>query len=222
MNPSPGWPQGSRKSQILMIPGGFSAGDEPEGSGKFIAAFFRNPELTDAIHEFLDRDGLILGICNGFQALIKLGLLPWGRITPLKADSPTLTFNTIDSHVSRFVVTRIDSASSPWLTHTKPGELHWIPVSHGEGRFVAAPEVLKKLEDSGQIAARYADQSGRPTMEGPANPNGSMGAVEALVSPDGRILGKMGHSERWRPGLYRNIPGNKDQGLFKAGVEYFG
>ncbi|ORC32955.1 phosphoribosylformylglycinamidine synthase [Marispirochaeta aestuarii] len=213
---------GLKKAQILMIPGGFSAGDEPEGSGKFIAAFFRNPELTDAIHEFLDRDGLVLGICNGFQALIKLGLLPWGRITPLKADSPTLTFNTIDSHVSRFVVTRIDSASSPWLTHTKPGELHWIPVSHGEGRFVAAPEVLKKLEDSGQIAARYADQSGRPTMEGPANPNGSMGAVEALVSPDGRILGKMGHSERWRPGLYRNIPGNKDQGLFKAGVEYFG
>ena len=213
---------GLKNAQILMIPGGFSAGDEPEGSGKFIAAFFRNPELTDAVHEFLDQDGLILGICNGFQALIKLGLLPWGRITPLKEDSPTLTFNTIDSHVSRFVLTRIDSASSPWLTHTSPGELHWIPVSHGEGRFVAPPEVLKKLEDSGQIAARYTDLSGRPTMAGPANPNGSMGAVEALVSPDGRILGKMGHSERWRPGLYRNIPGNKDQGLFRAGVEYFG
>ncbi|WP_319559667.1 phosphoribosylformylglycinamidine synthase [Marispirochaeta sp.] len=210
-----------KNAQILMLPGGFSAGDEPEGSGKFIAAFFRNPALTDAVHEFLERDGLILGICNGFQALIKLGLLPWGRITQPKADSPTLTFNTINAHVSRFVQTRIENASSPWLKHTSSGELHWIPVSHGEGRFTAPPEVLDRLEASGQIAARYADLSGCPTMAGPDNPNGSMAAVEALVSPDGRILGKMGHSERWRPGLYRNIPGNKDQGLFKSGVEYF-
>ena len=138
-----------KNSQILMIPGGFSAGDEPEGSGKFIAAFFSNPELTDAVEEFLSRDGLILGICNGFQALIKLGLLPWGHIAPLNPESPTLTFNTLSAHVSRFVTTRIESSASPWLQHTHVGDTHWIPVSHGEGRFVAEPEVLKKLEEAG-------------------------------------------------------------------------
>jgi phosphoribosylformylglycinamidine synthase len=200
-----------RKSQILLIPGGFSAGDEPEGSGKFIAAFFRNPELQNAVEDFLDRDGLILGICNGFQALLKLGLLPQGHIAPLRGDSPTLTFNTIGAHISRFVTTRIEACASPWLARTAPGELHRIPVSHGEGRFVAAEEVLRRLEESGQIAARYSG----------CNPNGSTGAIEALVSPDGRILGKMGHSERVRPGLYRNIPGEKDQKLFEAGVDYF-
>jgi phosphoribosylformylglycinamidine synthase len=200
-----------QKSQILMIPGGFSAGDEPEGSGKFIAAYFRNPELQHAVREFLRRDGLVLGICNGFQALLKLGLLPAGHIAPLKSDSPTLTFNTIGAHVSRFVTTRIEACASPWLSGTRPGELHRIPVSHGEGRFVASEEVLRRLEENGQIAARYSDE----------NPNGSTGAVEALVSPDGRILGKMGHSERVRPGLYRNIPGIKDQKLFESGVAYF-
>ncbi len=214
--------EGLKQSQILMIPGGFSAGDEPEGSGKFIAAFFSNPELTDAVEEFLARDGLILGICNGFQALIKLGLLPWGHIAPLKPESPTLTFNTLSAHVSRFVTTRIETTASPWLQHTSVGDTHWIPVSHGEGRFVAEPAVLMQLEKAGQIAARYVDDAGSPTMAGPANPNGSMNAVEALISPDGRILGKMGHSERYRPGLFRNIPGDKDQGLFKSGVEYFG
>ncbi len=200
------------RSQILMLPGGFSAGDEPEGSGKFIAAFFRNPRLTEAVHKLLDRDGLILGICNGFQALIKLGLLPYGRVSELTADSPTLSYNTSGAHVSRFVRTRIESDRSPWLARTAPGAVHRIPVSHGEGRFIATPEQLQELSDACQIAARYVEGE---------NPNGSVGNVEALISPDGRILGKMGHSERIKPGLYRNIPGAKDQELFRAGVEYF-
>ena len=209
------------QSQILMIPGGFSAGDEPEGSGKFIAAFFRNQLLARAVEKLLTRDGLILGICNGFQALIKLGLLPTGKIDTLTPESPTLTFNTLGAHVSRFVSTRIENTRSPWLSQCQAGEIHTIPVSHGEGRFVARAEVLERLESGGQIAARYCDADGNPTMEAPANPNGSVGAVEALTSPDGRILGKMGHSERCRPGLYRNIPGEKDQKIFRAGVDYF-
>jgi phosphoribosylformylglycinamidine synthase len=160
----------------------------------------------------LERDGLILGICNGFQALIKLGLLPYGRVSERKSDSPTLSYNTSGAHVSRFVRTRIESSRSPWLTRTAPGAVHRIPVSHGEGRFIATPGQLQELSAAGQIAARYV------TGE---NPNGSAGNVEALISPDGRILGKMGHSERIKPGLYRNIPGAKDQEIFRAGVEYF-
>ncbi len=210
------------QAQILMIPGGFSAGDEPEGSGKFIATVFRNPRLKEAVERLLqERDGLALGICNGFQALVKLGLLPNGRISDLKADSPTLTFNTIGRHVSQYVQTRVATDKSPWLSHAPVGSLHSLPVSNGEGRFIAPESVLRDLAAKGQIATQYVDLSGKASMEEPYNPNGSLWAVEGICSPDGRILGKMGHSERIGKGVAKNIPGNKDQGLFAAGVAYF-
>ncbi|OPZ59620.1 MAG: Phosphoribosylformylglycinamidine synthase [Candidatus Aminicenantes bacterium ADurb.Bin508] len=204
-----------------MIPGGFSAGDEPDGSGKFISAVFRNPRLMDGVHRFLGRDGLILGICNGFQALLKLGLLTHGEIRPLQEDSPTLTFNRIGRHVASVITTRVASNLSPWMSLEEPGTLHQIPVSHGEGRFVAPPETLEALFLSGQVAAQYVDDEGRPRRNRPWNPNGSWGAVEALSSPDGRVLGKMAHTERVTDGTYRNIPGIVPQRLFEGGVSYF-
>jgi phosphoribosylformylglycinamidine synthase len=208
-------------SQILMLPGGFSAGDEPDGSGKFIATLFRNPIVAEAVNEFLCRDSLMLGICNGFQALIKLGLLPYGQIQPLRADFPTLTYNQIGRHVSTYVHTKITSRLSPWFQQVTLGDVHTIAVSHGEGRFVASPRVLETLKKSGQIATQYVDLQGQPSLNGPYNPNASVGAVEAITSADGKILGKMGHSERIGAYVGINVPGNKDQQIFASGVAYF-
>ena len=211
-----------KESQILMIPGGFSAGDEPEGSGKFIATVFRNEIVKEAVLEMLyKRDGLALGICNGFQALIKLGLLPYGDIRPQVKDDPTLTVNKIGRHVSKMVFTRVTSNKSPWLSLCEAGEVHSIPVSHGEGRFVANEKWIKELFDNGQVATQYVDEKGNPTMDDKYNPNGSYYAIEGITSPDGRILGKMGHSERIDDGVAKNIIGNKDQKIFEAGVKYF-
>ena len=211
-----------REAQILMLSGGFSAGDEPEGSGKFIATVFSNARLQEATMELLTgHDGLALGICNGFQALIKLGLVPYGEIRQLSENSPTLTYNTIGRHVSCMVHTRVVSSLSPWLAKSEPGEIHTIAVSHGEGRFVAPREVLEELKAAGQIATQYVDATGNPSMEVPYNPNGSMWAIEGITSPDGRVLGKMGHSERIGNQVAKNIPGQKDQKIFRAGVEYF-
>ena len=211
-----------RNSQILVIPGGFSAGDEPEGSGKFIATVFRNPRIKDAVTELLQvRDGLILGICNGFQALVKLGLLPYGDIRPQDPDSPTLTFNTIGRHAALMVRTRVTSTLSPWFSRMNIGDIHAIPVSHGEGRFICSPQWMDTLIQQGQIATQYADEIGLPSNDIAHNPNGSLNAVEAVTSPDGRVLGKMGHTERNGVNVGRNIPGNKDQQLFKAGIAYF-
>ncbi|RSX53086.1 phosphoribosylformylglycinamidine synthase [Bifidobacterium goeldii] len=210
------------KSQIVMIPGGFSGGDEPDGSAKFITAFFRAPAVTEAVRDLLkNRDGLMLGICNGFQALIKLGLVPYGDIVPMTEECPTLTFNTIGRHQSRLVRTRVASNLSPWLAKTSVGDIHTVAISHGEGRFVASEPVLDLLKTNGQIATQYVDESGVPGMDLDVNPNGSLLAIEGITSPDGRVLGKMGHSERSGNGLYVNVPGNKYQPLFEAGVEYF-
>lgn len=209
-------------AQIICFPGGFSAGDEPDGSGKFIAAVFRNTLISDAISSFLnDRNGLVLGICNGFQALIKLGLLPFGKITEMHKDSPTLTHNKIGRHVSRMVRTRVSSVNSPWLNNLNIGDVHSIPVSHGEGRFVATENDLKSMEQAGQIVFQYVDENNLATYEYPFNPNGSINGIEGIVSPDGRILGKMGHSERIGDDIHKNFPGLKDQKLFEAGVSYF-
>ncbi len=208
-------------SQILMLSGGFSAGDEPDGSGKFIAAVLHNPEVAEAIHKFLERDGLILGICNGFQALIKSGLLPYGKVQKIKAGDPTLTFNTIGRHISRIVNTRTVSNLSPWLRNIPVGSSHQLAISHGEGRFVAPQSVIKELFDKGQVAFQYADLRGNPTMDSEYNPNGSMFAIEGISSPDGRILGKMGHSERFEKNIYKNIVGIKEQAIFRNGIEYF-
>ncbi len=209
-------------AQIIMLPGGLSGGDEPEGSGKLIAAAFRNPVLAEAVHQLLyQRDGLMLGICNGFQALIKLGLLPWGEISEPTADSPTLALNRIGRHVSCYVTTRVDSNRSPWLQFTNPGDLHRIPVSHGEGRFVASEQQIIDLAKGGQIATRYVDLNGQPSYRTAFNPSGSLAAVEGIISPDGRVFGKMGHSERQGRYLAKNIPGEKDQRLFAGGVAYF-
>lgn len=210
------------QANMIMLPGGFSGGDEPEGSAKFLAAAFRNPYVTEAVQDLLfHRDGLILGICNGFQALVKLGLLPYGDILPLETDGPTLTFNRIGRHQSGYVTTRIVSTNSPWLSHVTAGDLYEIPISHGEGRFFATDDQLSHLMQSGQIATQYVDDKGVPTMDTRFNPNGSSYAVEGIMSPDGRILGKMGHSERMGNGIAKNIPGNKDQKLFASGVRYF-
>ena len=210
------------QSQIVMLPGGFSGGDEPDGSGKFIKAAFENERVKEAVMELLyKRDGLMLGICNGFQALIKLGLVPYGEIRKATSESPTLTFNTIGRHVSQIVSTRISSVKSPWFSGVELGDIHQIAVSHGEGRFVASPEVIAEMEKNGQIATQYVDLSGEPTYEMPYNPNGSYYAIEGITSVDGRVLGKMGHSERFKDDVFKNIPGNKDQKIFESGVKYF-
>mgnify|MGYP005775189455 FL=1 len=212
-----------KEAQIIMLPGGFSAGDEPDGSGKFIASVFRNPYLTEAIHKHLnEQDGLILGICNGFQALIKLGLLPYGKIIDMDETMPTLTFNDIARHQSKLVNTKIVSKLSPWFSKVDLGEEFMIPISHGEGKFVASDEVMKELIKNGQIATQYVDLDGNATYDIEYNPNGSSYAVEGITSPDGRILGKMGHSERsYRNDILKNVPGNKDQKIFESGVEYY-
>ncbi len=211
-----------RESQIVFIPGGFSGGDEPDGSGKFITAFFRNPEIKDGVTDLLDtRGGLMGGICNGFQALIKLGLVPYGKIIDTDENCPTLSFNTIGRHQSKIVRTRIASNKSPWLSFTQPGEVYSVPISHGEGRFLASEELIKELAANGQIATQYVDLDGNATMDIQFNPNGSMYAIEGITSPDGRVFGKMGHSERTASGLYKNVPGNYDIRIFEAAKKYF-
>jgi len=209
-------------SQIIMIPGGFSAGDEPEGSGKFIAAVFRNPKVKEAVMDLLkNRDGLMLGICNGFQALIKLGLVPFGEIRDMEENSPTLTFNTIGRHISCLADTKIVSNKSPWLWNSNVGDIHKVAFSHGEGRFMAEEAVIKALAENNQIATQYVDPNGNPTFDIRYNPNGSLYAIEGITSPDGRVLGKMGHSERIGNGVFKNVPGEKDQKIFLSGVQYF-
>ena len=212
------------RSQIIFIPGGFSGGDEPDGSGKFITAFFRNPMITDRVHELLGkRDGLIGGICNGFQALVKLGLVPYGEIRAAEDCEATLTFNDIGRHQSRLVRTRVASNKSPWLMYTNPGDVYTCPISHGEGKFIASDELVAKLSANGQIATQYCDNAGVPTMDLMFNPNGSIDAIEGITSPDGRVFGKMGHSERvgYRRPLYVNVGGNYDNRMFESAVDYF-
>ncbi len=210
------------ESQAIFIPGGFSGGDEPDGSAKFITAFFRSAQVKQAVTQLLEqRDGLMLGICNGFQALVKLGLVPYGKIMDTDASCPTLSYNVIGRHQSKQVRTRVCSDLSPWLAETKPGQIFTVPISHGEGRFLASEELIRQLAKNGQIATQYVDLSGKPTDEVQFNPNGSVLAVEGITSPDGRVLGKMGHSERIAPGLYKNVPGEYDMGLFRSAVKYF-
>ena len=212
-----------KQSQMIFIPGGFSGGDEPDGSGKFITAFFRSDEVKAGVTELLEyRDGLILGICNGFQALIKLGLVPYGRIMDVDVSCPTLTFNTIGRHQSKIVRTRIASNKSPWLSLMKTGDIVNVPVSHGEGRFIADEKLIRQLAKNGQIATQYVDFDGNASMDIQFNPNGSMEAIEGITSPDGRVFGKMGHSERIGAGLYKNVPGEYDTHIFEAAVRYFG
>ena len=210
------------QSQMIFIPGGFSGGDEPDGSAKFITAFFRNPAVKEAVAKLLDdRDGLMCGICNGFQALVKLGLVPYGKIIDTDANCPTLTYNTIGRHQSRIVHTRIASTKSPWLSLMNVGDIVNVPISHGEGRFFASEELVRQLAANGQIATQYVDLDGKPTMDALFNPNGSIYAIEGITSPDGRVFGKMGHSERIGAGLYQNVPGNYDIRMFEAAVKYF-
>ena len=212
----------ARSSQIIFVPGGFSGGDEPDGSAKFITAFFRNPEVRDATMDLLkNRDGLMLGICNGFQALIKLGLVPYGEIIDTDASCPTLTFNTIGRHQSRLVRTRIASNRSPWLAGTQVGDVYTVPISHGEGRFLCSETLVRKLADNGQIITQYVDANGVPGMDVDVNPNGSIWAIEGITSPDGRVLGKMGHAERIGDGLYQNVDGCYDMHLFQSAKKYF-
>lgn len=211
-----------RESNILFIPGGFSGGDEPDGSAKFITSFFRSEAVRKATMELLEqRDGLVLGICNGFQALIKLGLVPYGEIRDTDVHCPTLSYNTIGRHQSKIVNTRVASNLSPWLMNTNPGEVYSTAISHGEGRFLCEEELFRELVRNGQIATQYADLSGKASMELQYNPNGSYYAVEGITSPDGRVFGKMGHVERWQPGNYKNVPGNYDMKLFESAKEYF-
>ncbi len=211
-----------KESQMIFIPGGFSGGDEPDGSGKFITAFFRNAEIKEGVSDLLDnRDGLMCGICNGFQALIKLGLVPFGKIIDTDENSPTLTFNTISRHQSKIVRTRVASNKSPWLKNTNVGDIYNVPISHGEGRFLASVELVKQLAENGQIATQYVDLDGNATNAVAFNPNDSVMAIEGITSPDGRVFGKMGHSERIGSGLYKNVPGEYDIKMFKSAVEYF-
>lgn len=211
-----------KTAQMVFIPGGFSGGDEPDGSGKFITAFFRNAAVKEGVTDLLEnRDGLMCGICNGFQALIKLGLVPYGKIIDTDENCPTLTFNTIARHQSKIVRTRIASNKSPWLSLTDVGEVYNVPISHGEGRFLASEELIRKLAENGQIATQYVDLSGNATNDVQFNPNDSMFAIEGITSPDGRVFGKMGHSERIGSGLYKNVPGNYDIKMFEAAVKYF-
>ena len=209
-------------AQLVVLPGGFSGGDEPDGSAKFICSLFRNPRLTDAVHDLLrSRDGLMLGICNGFQALVKLGLAPYGEIREMGPDCATLTFNDIGRHQSRYVTTRVASVNSPWMLKSAVGDLHTVPVSHGEGKFAAPPALLESLLSHGQIATQYVDAQGVPSLDIAANPNGSVWAIEGIFSPDGRVFGKMGHSERRGPYVAKNIPGDKLQPIFESGAAYF-
>ena len=211
-----------KQAQIVMLPGGFSGGDEPEGSGKFIATTFRNPAVAEAVTQLLNcRDGLMLGICTGFPALIKLGLVPYGKIVNIQENDPTLTFNTIGRHISQMAYTRVTSTKSPWLAGTQAGDMFAVPISHGEGRFVADEATLRRLAENGQIATQYVDPDGNVATDMPFNPNGSVWAVEGITSPDGRVLGKMGHCERKGENLYKNVPFNKDMQIFESGVKYF-
>ena len=211
-----------RESQIIMLPGGFSAGDEPDGSGKFISTVFRNERIKDAVMDLLkNRDGLMLGICNGFQALIKLGLVPYGEIVDIEEDMATLTYNEINRHMSSIIQTKVVSKKSPWFSGVELGDIHNVAISHGEGRFVAPEKLLKQLVKNGQVATQYVDNKGNIALDMPFNPNGSMLGIEGITSPDGRVLGKMGHSERIGDNLYKNVPGNFDQKIFESGVNYF-
>ena len=211
-----------KTAQMIFIPGGFSGGDEPDGSGKFITAFFRNAAVKEGVTDLLDnRDGLMCGICNGFQALIKLGLVPYGKIIDTDENCPTLTFNTIARHQSRIVRTRVASNKSPWLALTNVGDVYNVPISHGEGRFLASEELIKQLAENGQIATQYVDLAGNATSDVHFNPNDSMYAIEGITSPDGRVFGKMGHSERIGSGLYKNVPGNYEIRMFESAVKYF-
>ena len=211
-----------KAAQMVFIPGGFSGGDEPDGSGKFITAFFRNASVKEEVTNLLERrDGLMCGICNGFQALIKLGLVPYGKIIDTDESCPTLTYNTIARHQSRIVRTRIASNKSPWLAATEVGEIYSVPISHGEGRFIADESLIRKLAENGQIATQYVDMDGNATSDVHFNPNDSMYAIEGITSPDGRVFGKMGHSERCGSGLYKNVPGNYDIKMFESAVKYF-
>ena len=211
-----------RRAQILMLPGGYSGGDEPDGTGKFIAAMFRAPALTEAVQRLLrDQDGLILGICNGFQALLKLGLLPYGKIVDLDENSPTLTYNNIGRHVSQTVRVRVASNLSPWLSGVNVGDTHTIAVSHGEGRFYTDAKTVANMRIRGQIATQYVNEKGEPTLEQPYNPNGSVNAIEGITSPDGRIYGRMAHAERIGENISKNVPGEMNQMIFESGVSYF-
>ena len=211
-----------KKSQMVFVPGGFSGGDEPDGSGKFIMAFFRNESVREEIHNLLNRrDGLMCGICNGFQALVKLGLVPYGKIIDTDENCPTLTFNTISRHQSKLVRVRIASNKSPWLSATNVGDVYTVPISHGEGRFLASEEVVRQLAANGQIATQYVDLSGNATDDIRYNPNNSTYAIEGITSPDGRVFGKMGHSERIGKGLYKNVDGVFDMKMFESAVRYF-
>ena len=211
-----------RQSQLVFIPGGFSGGDEPDGSAKFITAFFRNPAVKEEVTNLLEkRDGLMLGICNGFQALIKLGLVPYGKIIDTDANCPTLTYNVIGRHQSKMVRTRVCTNISPWLAETEVGKIYTVPISHGEGRFLASDELVAQLAANGQIATQYVDLDGNPSMKTEFNPNGSICAIEGITSPDGRVFGKMGHAERIGKNLYRNVPGDYDMGLFRSAAKYF-
>ena len=211
-----------RESQLVFIPGGFSGGDEPDGSAKFITAFFRNPAVKEEVTNLLEkRDGLMLGICNGFQALIKLGLVPYGKIIDTDDTCPTLSYNVIGRHQSKMVRTRVCTNKSPWLAETEVGGIYTVPISHGEGRFLASEELIRQLAENGQIATQYVDLDGKPTMTTEFNPNGSICAIEGITSPDGRVLGKMGHAERIGKNLYRNVPGEYDMGLFRSAAKYF-
>ena len=221
LNSIDGFVKEIENSQILMLPGGFSAGDEPDGSAKFMVAVLKNGRVKEAIDKLLKRDGLILGICNGFQALIKSGLLPYGEVRELNEDSPTLTFNNINKHMSKIVMTKIISNNSPWLMGMNEGDIHAIPMSHGEGRVVITEEEYKKLYKNNQIATKYVDFEGNPSMDSQFNPNGSYYAIEGMLAHKGRIFGKMAHSERTGKNLYKNIYGNKDQNIFKNGVKFF-
>ncbi len=211
-----------KKSQIVFIPGGFSGGDEPDGSGKFITAFFRSSAVREGVTDLLDaRGGLMCGICNGFQALIKLGLVPYGKIIDTDESCPTLTFNTIARHQSKIVRTRVCSNLSPWLSGVRVGDIISVPISHGEGRFIAPEPLIAELAERGQIATQYVDMNGDATGEVQYNPNDSMYAIEGITSPDGRVFGKMGHSERRGGDLYKNVPGNYDLHMFESAVRFF-
>ncbi|MBQ3133117.1 MAG: phosphoribosylformylglycinamidine synthase subunit PurQ, partial [Clostridia bacterium] len=210
------------QSQMIFIPGGFSGGDEPDGSGKFITAFFRNGIIRERTNELLKvREGLMCGICNGFQAIVKLGLVPYGEIIDTDENCPTLTFNTIARHQSRIVRTRVASNKSPWLANTNVGDIYNVPISHGEGRFLADEKLILELAKNGQIATQYVDLDGNATGDVRFNPNDSLYAIEGITSPDGRVFGKMGHSERIGDGLYKNVEGNYNIRMFESAVQYY-